>query len=279
MTEHTQQEVWVDSLEDPSACRLKKPRKSGLTMIMDKGLGVSCFKDFLETSSMHIDYIKLGFGTSALYPIPVLEKKISLAKQYGVPIYPGGTFFEVAYLQGKLKEYFCQIKQLGFEAVEISDGTISLPREKRKQVIQLAKEMGFDVLTECGKKISGSTLELLQIRETLFEDLKNGATYMIVEGRESGENVGIYNSEGEADEEFITSVTESLEEYTDYLIWEAPKKNQHVTFISQFGFNVNLGNVSPSDIFSVEALRRGLRSDTLLTVHQHQHTFQSFLNN
>lgn len=254
--------IWNESFVDPSTTRMMKPRREGITMIIDKGLGISSFLDVLQTSAAHVDYIKLGFGTSVLYPQSILMDKIKLANEYQVSLYPGGTFFEVAFTQKKIKEYFQNLIQWGFDTVEISDGSIFLSQKERNSAIQLAKELGLHVITECGKKVSGSTIELLDLQKTLEHDLTSGAQYMIIEGRESGANVGIYNAEGKADKDFIKSIKETLGFQTESLIWEAPQKSQQIALLELFGTNVNLGNISPLEIYSLESLRRGLRSDT-----------------
>jgi phosphosulfolactate synthase len=263
-----QQEFWNESFVDPSAKRAMKPRKKGLTMIIDKGLGLASFLDVLQTSSAHIDFIKLGFGTSVLYPKSILHDKIKLAQEYQVNLYPGGTFFEVAFAQGKMEEYFNNLVQWGFDTVEISDGSIPLTTQERREAIRMGKELGLQILTECGKKEDGSTLELFQIKETLHQDLEIGASYMIIEGRESGENVGIYNADGEADLELIHSIKNIMSDWTDILLWEAPQKHQQTALLKHFGSNVNLGNISTQDIYSLESLRRGLRSDTFYLAQQ-----------
>lgn len=254
--------TWNESFIDPSSVRTLKPRDNGITMIMDKGLGLANFLDVLQTSSAHIDFIKLGFGTSVLYPQAILKDKITLAKEHQVTLYPGGTFFEIAFSQGKLKEYFSNLIDWGFDTVEISDGSISLTEQERTRAIQMGKESGLQVLTECGKKQNGSSLDLFEIKETLQQDLTNGADYMIIEGRESGENVGIYNTDGDADMDLIHSVKETMGSWIECLLWEAPQKEQQITLLKQFGPNVNLGNIATEDIYSLESLRRGLRSDT-----------------
>lgn len=255
---------WISSLADPTQQRRKKPRKSGLTMVMDTGLGLGQFEDMLQSSAEYIDYIKLGFGTSALYPADILSKKINLAQKKQIKIYPGGTFFEVAYVQRKAEAYLEQLAAWGFDTVELSDGSTEISRKERNHWIKRANQAGLHVITECGKKALGSTLEVEQITSSLFEDLEYGASYMIVEGRESGENVGIYNRQGEMDRLFINQVLESCQQNEDYFIWEAPKKAQQVAFIEELSHQVNLGNISSSDIYSLEALRRGLRSDTFV---------------
>lgn len=251
----------LDELRDPLGARDESCPHRGKTMLLDKGLGINSFQDVLETAADYIDYIKFGFGTTALYPHAVLQKKIQLASDFQVDVYPGGTYFEVAFQYQKVKEYFFRMKELGFNKLEISDGTIDLPNSQRQESILIAREMGFDVITEYGKKTDGSHVELEAMVNTISSDLQFGASYVIIEGRESGENVGIYGEQGQIQDGF-QPILEAVRAYKDIIIWEAPKKNQQVELMKWFGPNVNLGNIAPEDIFSVESLRRGLRSDT-----------------
>ena len=249
------------SLTDPSGVRGRKDSHHGITMVIDKGLGINQFYDLLDTAAAYIDYVKLGFGTTALYPHHVLEQKLKLASKFGIELYPGGTFFEVAHHQGMMEDYFESMKQIGFSKIEISDGTIELSSQDRKDAIQLAKEYDFDVITEYGKKTAGSQVEVNALLQTIIQDLDCGSSYVIIEGRESGENVGIYNDEGTVHEEFFL-VVDQLMPFCNHIIWEAPKKSQQVELMNWFGLNVHLGNIPPEEVFSVESLRRGLRSDT-----------------
>ncbi|WP_051331176.1 phosphosulfolactate synthase [Aneurinibacillus terranovensis] len=257
--------LWNSLLLDPSQTREAKPRNTGMTMLIDKGIGPLVFEEILSYATPYIDFIKLGFGTAVLYPVETLKQKIALAKAAGITLYPGGTFFEIAYLNGLFSEYLVSLEEFGFSCLEISDGTISLSVGERRRIIKECRQRGFTVLAECGKKASGSHLTIDELERTLYSDIDCGASYVIVEGRESGANVGIYNSEGEPDYEFLTAIRRIIgPEVRDRLIWEAPQKNQQIDFIHFFGRNVNLGNIQTDDIYPLECLRRGLRSDTLL---------------
>lgn len=252
----------------PLVGRSSKPRIQGLSMILDKGLGLAETKDLLDIASDHIDFIKLGFGTSALYATGILQAKISLVKAYGVDIYPGGTFFEVAAAQNKTESFLQLARTIGFTAVEVSDGTIDLSAEKREQAIKMAIDRGFKVLSEVGKK-DPETPELYhKLGLQAARDLEAGAQWVIVEGREFGTNVVIYDREGRvkeaAVEEFLRWVKNP-----ERLLWEAPLKEQQEALIVRFGSNVNLGNIPPAEILSLEALRVGLRGDTLKRRYNH----------
>jgi phosphosulfolactate synthase len=253
---------WHPKLTDPSMSRQFKPRQTGITMVIDKGMGIHQFKDLLDLAAEYIDYIKIGFGTSAIYPLSFLSQKIELAKAYRVNIMPGGTFLETALYHDKVEHFFETIQHIGFNTIEISNGTISLSDEARKQLIRTAKGMGFLVLSEYGKKLSGSQLEVEELARTLEQDIENGASYVIVEGRESGKNVGVFDQNGNCKMNLLSQVKHLP--YRHRLIWEAPLKQQQVTFIKHIGREVNLGNIPPEEVFSLETLRRGLRSDTFL---------------
>ena len=164
---------WNEILEFPLAGRTCKPRDTGLTMVIDKGLGLIETKELLEMAAGHIDFIKLGFGTSALYSNHILREKIKLVKSYGVDIYPGGTFLEVAVSLGKLDAYLQKSKELGYTFMEVSDGTIDMSPELRAECISKAQRWGFRVISEVGKKMPEIQL-LLQIHKQIKADLEQG---------------------------------------------------------------------------------------------------------
>ncbi|SEN23040.1 phosphosulfolactate synthase [Lihuaxuella thermophila] len=258
--ESTSTMIWNRKLIDPSKERMEKPRTRGCTMVMDKGTGLIAFRDTLELAGAYIDFIKLGFGTAVLTPGAVLREKIILCKQHQVNLYPGGTFFEIAVAQNCLHSYFRTLKELQFEWVEISDGTIDLSRQDREKAIREAIEWGFRVITEVGKKTAGSVATIPELLSTYEHDVKAGAIYIIVEGRENGQNIGIYDDRGEVNSRYVMDVLKEVD--PDRIIWETPQKHQQIQILQLVGCNANLGNIPVHEILSVESLRRGLRSDT-----------------
>lgn len=256
--------MWMKLLNFPLQGRSKKPRAQGLTMVMDKGLGLNATKDLMEVAGAYIDFLKLGFGTSGLYPQELLEEKINLVKAYGVDIYPGGTFLEIAVMQGKLKEYLNFARKLGHTAIEISDGTIIMPQEVRERAIYMALELDFKVLTEVGNKNPRDRSEVGHYIKQILGDLEQGACKVILEGRESGKGAGFYDPEGRFLADDVEQVLAAVGD-PQLLIWEAPLKQQQQELILRYGPNVNLGNIAAADLLSLEALRVGLRGDTLRT--------------
>jgi len=246
---------------NPAGHKREKPRDVGLTMVIDKGVGLTAFRDLLEMASPFLDIYKLGFGTAALYSKELLQQKLSLAARHGLHIMPGGTFFEIARRHSSVKEYMDTIKSVGFNAVEISDGTFPLCPEERRRAIAAGIEAGLVVYSEVGKKAADYRTELSELLQTLQADLDAGASHVIVEARESG-TVGIFDKHGCADDRFILEIARAAGPQASRLIWEAPKKEQQVLLLRALGSGVNLGNVSCMDVLSVETLRRGLRGDT-----------------
>lgn len=242
--------------------RIREPG-SGITMMLDKGLGPMAVIDLMEISGNYVDLAKFGWGTSAIHNREIIKEKVETYSSYGVIPYTGGTLFEIAYIQNKLEEYFDEAHNLGFEAIEISDGTVEIPLEYRKDIIGLVKENDFLVITEVGKKDpeKDSLLNLRQRIQLVNSDLKAGADKVLIEAREGGKGIGIYDREGNVKKDELEVLIKEIP--INDLIWEAPLKNQQAYFILKFGTNVNLGNIAPEEITALETMRQGLRGDTL----------------
>ncbi|WP_035297958.1 phosphosulfolactate synthase [Brevibacillus thermoruber] len=252
---------WPASWANPFGERQTKPRSRGLTMVIDKGLGLNTFHDLMELAAPHIDIYKLGFGTSTLYPAGVLYQKVALAKALDLHIMPGGTLFEIAIRHSPPETYMARLLDLGFNAVEISDGTFPLSADMRRRAIAAAADAGLTVYTEFGKKAAHFRAERDDLLRTLEQDVRAGASYVIVEARESG-TVGVFDGKGMVDHAFLQEIAQAAGDHAGRLIWEAPHKEQQVALIRALGCDVNLGNVAYTDILAVETLRRGLRADT-----------------
>lgn len=248
----------------PNGTRPGKPRTVGITMVMDKGLGYEQQNSILDVASAYIDLVKFGFGTSCLYPRHILQQKLSRAHAYSVHTCPGGTLGEIALDQQVFDQYLKECAKLGFSAIEVSDGTINLDMQTRHLAIKQAKSMFPLVVSEVGKKLD-STSDIRTYVKQVITDLDAGSDYVTIEGRESGEGVGIYKSQGEVDSTLLDDFMSELPtDARNKVIWEAPKKNQQVELITRFGQLVNLGNIQPSEVIALECLRLGLRADTFI---------------
>ncbi|WP_407424895.1 phosphosulfolactate synthase [Methanobrevibacter sp.] len=253
----------MKSFEFLSIPREEKPRKCGITMVLDKGLGLETAESLMNISGEYVDYLKFGWGTSIVHEQDIIRAKVEMYRAHEVTPYTGGTLFELAYKNDKLEEFFSEAHDLGFPAVEVSDGSLNIPHEDKLECIRKAREDGFEVLSEVGKKDPNLDKELsLDERiEKMRDELSAGSSLIIVEAREGGKNIGIFDKSGNAKEDEIDYILNSFD--GDRILWEAPNKDQQVFFILKLGNTVNLGNVSSDDITSLETLRRGLRGDTL----------------
>jgi phosphosulfolactate synthase len=240
------------------ALDLRLGRHVGLTHVIDKGLGPRAWEDILEVAADHISIVKLGWGTA--YVTRNLERKLEVLRDK--PVVIGGTFFEVVYVKDQLDEYKQWLTDLGLTHVEISDGTIEIPRERKLELIaDFARD--FTVLSEVGSKDSSVEYTVDEWTRWLNEELEAGAWKVITEAREGG-TAGIFDSSGGMRTELIGEIATVVGPAN--IIFEAPSKSAQSWFVKQFGPSVNLGNIPPEEVIPLETLRLGLRGDTLKEV-------------
>jgi phosphosulfolactate synthase len=233
-----------------------KPRDNGLTMVMDKGLGLKEAELFVDSSAHLTDVIKLGFGTS--YISNNLKEKIKLYKQAGLKVYVGGTLFEAFIVRNMFDDYQKLIDDLGLNMAEVSDGSLEINHDKKCEYInKLSKQV--TVVSEVGSKEEGIIIHPSKWTTMMKKELEAGSWKVIAEARESG-NVGIYHTNGKTHTILIDKIIAKIK--VENIIWEAPIKSQQTWFIKQFGSNVNLGNIGVQDVVALETLRLGLRGDT-----------------
>ena len=236
--------------------RIPKPRKSGLTMVMDKGLSVQEAKNFLSVSHPHVDIIKLGFGTS--FVTPNLEEKLEVYRGYDIPIYFGGTLFEAFLIRNQFDDYIKVCKDFGISYMEVSDGSITIPHAEKCGYIEKLTKHGI-VLSEVGSKDAAHIIPPYKWIELMKAELDAGAWKVIGEAREGG-NVGLFRSTGEVRSGLVQEILTQIP--AEKIIWEAPQKAQQLYFIELVGCNVNLGNIAPTEVIPLETMRIGLRGDT-----------------
>ncbi len=236
--------------------RPAKPRNSGITMVMDKGMSIREAEDFISVGSEYTDYVKLGFGTSLI--TPGFEKKIRLYKEAGLVPYFGGTLFEAFIIRNMFREFVEFIEKNEVDMVEISDGSYDIDHsDKLRYISELASKR--TVISEVGSKKKDVVYTPGQWVAMMKSELDAGSVKVIAEARESG-TIGIYNDDGSVNSEIIDAISEHVK--LENVIWEAPMKSQQAWFIKHFGANVNLGNIAPNEIIPLESLRLGLRGDT-----------------
>src|SRR6476646_8067470 len=233
-----------------------KPRQYGLTMIMDKGLSFEEAKNFLSAAHPHIDIIKLGFGTA--FVTPNLRQKIDFYQSYDIPVYFGGTLFEAFLIRNQFNDYINICKDFNISYMEVSDGSITIPHAEKCGYIEKLTKHGT-VLSEVGSKDAAHIIPPYKWIELMRAELEAGSTYVIAEAREAG-NVGLYRGTGAVRQGLVQEILTQIS--PEKIIWEAPQKDQQLYFLELLGCNVNLGNIAPTEVIPLEAMRIGLRGDT-----------------
>jgi len=246
--------------------RSRKPRSHGVTMVLDKSLSVTELEGLLLCAADYIDIVKMGWGTSATAPVEVVRAKCDLLNANGIDACPGGTLFELAYIQGKFPQFLNEARTLGFRCIEISNGTVPMDESAKLDCIKRALDGEFKVVSEVGSKIAEEDrrMDVANRVDQARRELEAGVWKVIMEARESG-TLGIFDTKGATNVDMLSELLASLE--VDQLIFEAPLKAQQVDLILRFGSKVNLGNIAPQEVVSLETLRLGLRGDTLRNFH------------
>jgi len=236
--------------------RNTKPRAAGITMVMDKGLSLEEARHFMPVARLHVDIVKLGFGTS--FVTPDLRAKIELYLSNDIPVYFGGTLFEAFLIRNQFDDYIALCRDYGIRHMEVSDGSITIPHAEKCGYIEKLTRHGT-VLSEVGSKDAAHIIPPYKWIELMRAELAAGATYVIAEAREAG-NVGIYRGSGEVREGLVQEILTQIP--GERIMWEAPQKAQQLYFIELLGCNVNLGNIAHSEVIPLETMRLGLRGDT-----------------
>ena len=248
--------------------RTSGERSYGLTMMMDKGLSLKESEHFIDSSAPDTDLVKFGFGTALI--TRDLKEKVQLYQSAGLKPYFGGTLFEMFFVRGQFDDYRRFLDEAGIRNVEVSDGTIKMEHDEKLECIELlAKD--YQVLSEIGSKVKGVELTNDVWVSHMKTELETGAWKVIAEARESG-TIGIYDSEGKANSELIEAIMNEIS--VNDVLWEAPLKSQQTMFIKMLGANVNLGNIAPNEVVSLEALRCGMRGDTFFDVLPEEFQFR-----
>jgi phosphosulfolactate synthase len=237
--------------------RSPKPRERGLTHVLDKGLSCAEVDGLMEVAGDAVDIVKLGWGTALV--TGNLEAKLERYAAHGVPVVLGGTLTELALRDDRLDGLIAWCKELGISHVEVSDGTIALePERKREIVARLAAD--FTVFSEVGSKDAEAIMAPYKWVELIEAELEAGAWKVIAEARETG-TAGIFRPDGEVRMGLIDEIAHAVD--SERIVFEAPQKDQQVWFLRRFGPECNLGNIPPDEVLALETLRLGLRSDTI----------------
>jgi phosphosulfolactate synthase len=236
--------------------RTVKPRGTGITHVLDRGLPLRYCADLLDAGGAYVDVWKFGWGIS--YVDPNLPAKLELLARHRVLACPGGTLLEIAWAQGRTAAFLDWARACGFPCVEVSAGTVPMtPAQKQDLIAEAASQ--FIVLAEAGSKDPGAAMLPEQWAAAVSGDLEAGATWVLAEGRASG-TVGLYARSGAIREDIVEALVAAVG--PGLIVFEAPREDQQAWLVRRFGPDVNLANVAPADALGLETLRLSLRADT-----------------
>ena len=248
-------------VELPRARSQRKPRTSGLTMVADFGLPYRYTEDLVDMAGPYIDLFKIAVGTSRLYDLAYLRKKLALLKRQRVRPFIGGQFQEyvfATYGEKMLRPFLLEAKRVGFDVVEVSDNCVELTPRQRRAQIRLAIDCGLAVFGEVGSKDMKNDARLLVSQaEDCFAA---GAELVLVEAAELMAN-------GKPKIKLIDGLRKGLD--LSRVLIELPGpwipgitlsvvEDMKKFLVREFGPDVNIANVMPQDIMETEALRVGL---------------------
>jgi len=238
--------------------RTAKPRTHGITMVNDKGLSVAEARNLVSGAGPHVDWVKLAFGTPLV--TAGLHEKIRIFQDAGIPVYFGGLLFEAFVIRNQFNDFISLLKEYNITTIEVSDGSIEIPHPEKCGYIEKLAKYGA-VLSEVGSKDKDREhiTPPYQWIKLMKAELEAGASYIVAEARETG-NVGLYRDSGEVREGLVQEILTKIP--AEQILWEAPRKDQQLYFLTLVGANANLGNIHPAEVIALEAMRIGLRGDT-----------------
>lgn len=233
-----------------------------MTHVLDRLHGLSPTE--LAPLAPYMDVVKLGWGLPLLLPRAEVRRRIETYHGMGVEVSTGGTLLEYAITREKTGPCMDEARELGFDVLEISDGIIELSAAQIEKLRRDAAARNLDVFIEVGKKNPQNQLSLRETMERAGRALALEPRKVILESRESGRGVGIYDGEGSIKWDWVRTI---VAEYpADRLIFEAPLESQQIALLRELGSDTNLGNVALSSVAPLASQRLGLRGDTFGTL-------------
>jgi len=227
-------------------------------MVVDRLYGL--VKEEFDQVSDYVNIVEIGWGLPLIWKEDALTARIRYYRKSGIRVSTSGTLLEHAIFHNTLEPTLRKIRKLGFDLVEISDGIIDISSEDKSKVAKEVKSHGFEFLIAVGKKDPLSQLTPSETASQLRQAMELGPVKVILESRERGRGVGIYDENGSVKWNDLRIITNQVDQKE--IIFEAPQEAQQASLILELGSDVNLGNVSLTSVASLESERQGLRFDT-----------------
>ena len=233
-------------------------RDLGLTVVLDRLSGLA--KDEFHEVAKYVSAVLIGWGLPLVWSEEGLKARIRFYQDEGVKVAMSGMLIERSFQRTGGGEVLARAKAMGFDMIEISDGIVDMPARDKKSLVSKAKSLGLEVLFTVGKKDPAAQLSLNETLAQIQEGLRLDPFRVVIEGRERGRGVGIYDSDGNVKWPIVRAITTTFDHRK--IIFEAPSETQQMSLIFELGPGVNLGHVALGSIATVQSERMGLRFDT-----------------
>jgi phosphosulfolactate synthase len=241
------------------------PDLPALTSPFDPGYDVATVVSHIEQSGHLISRLKLSMACWLIADEGATRAKIAAARRHNVPLVTGGGPFEIAKDRGRLEDYFELCAGLGIERIEAGHGFTEM-KHTPIEIVRLAESFGLTVQMELGEKHNGAftdevVAELIAMGQKWLDA---GAKSIVVEARESAQQVGLFDESGRLNFDAAEAFARAFG--MEKTIFEAPNKRSQFDFLSHFGPMVQISNVRLEELLRVEIYRRGLHSDAYSTM-------------
>ena len=235
-----------------------RPRSTGITHVLDRLHGLDL--EELRPLAPYVDIVKIGWGLPLLLARERLRQRIADYHELGLEVSTGGTLLEHAVTRDHELAMMDEARSLGFDLIEISDGIIELSPSQIERLEKEVRRRSLDCLIEVGKKNPQNQLSLRETLDRTRHALGLKPRKVILESRESGRGVGIYDGEGAIKWDWVRSITSEFPR--EELLFEAPLESQQIQLLRELGAETNLGNVALASVAPLATQRLGLRGDT-----------------
>jgi phosphosulfolactate synthase len=233
-------------------------RDYGLTVVLDRLSGL--VKEEFHEVAKYVSIVLIGWGLPLVWSEDALESRIRFYQDEGVKVAMSGMLIEKSFQKTGGADILARAKSMGFDMVEISDGIVDLSALAKVGLVSKAKSLDLEVLYTVGKKDPSAQLSINEMLACIQGGLRLDPFKVVIEGRERGRGVGIYDSEGNIKWPVLRAITSTFDHRK--LIFEAPSETQQEGLILELGPRVNLGHVPLGSIATVQSERMGLRFDT-----------------
>jgi phosphosulfolactate synthase len=237
---------------------VRRPRPNGLTHVLDRLQLIT--PEELEYLGPYFDVAKLGWGLPLLLSREKVRERVRRYHDVGVEVSTGGTLLEYAVVHDRVSQMMDEARELGFDSIEISSGIIELSPSQIERLADQVRRRSLGFFIEVGKKDPQHQLSLKETNTQIAHARSLKPRRVIIESREAGKGVGIYDSDGAIKWDWVRSIL--AESPADELLFEAPLESQQVQLLRELGAEANLGNVALGSVAPLASERLGLRGDT-----------------